>query len=523
MLKRMGACNVYTLLIVDDEVFIANKVKSSLNWELLGFSQVLVAYNIRQAKELFEAHSIDIMICDIEMPQGNGLELLAWVRERYNKTETIFLTCHADFEYSKQAIKLGSFDYLLKPVPQDELKEVVQKALLKIKMERPLAIERFWLDLLNQSIPSMQHAIRKAITEKSIPLPITSTFQPILIGIQHWEKKLCLREESILRYALQKTAEEILLPQARKGQVVHIKNGLILVVFETEPNSILDGEVLKKSCEAYIEACHQYFYCQLSCYIGKEVEIHHMLDMYEKLVDLNQNNVASSKRVVIYSEQSQMNPNIPKPEMYIWAEMLKQGDTKKLQTEILHMLDSWKQHDHLDARSIKQFYQGFLQMILSTLQHNGLMADQILTEQLSPDRALLATRSVLDLQSWVQEVLEISMAQMQNKDLNQSIVERIKAYITGSIDQPLSRQYIADYIGLSPDYIVKLFKKETGLSISDYILGERIRMAKELLAQSDLSVSNIALAVGYTNFGYFSTTFKKEVSMTPQDYRNSIR
>jgi len=164
-----------------------------------------------------------------------------------------------------------------------------------------------------------------------------------------------------------------------------------------------------------------------------------------------------------------------------------------------------------------------LQMLLYTLQQTGLKADQIFSDHLSPDRAVIATRSVNDLQAWVQDVLEITFAQMMPEGENESVVERIRQYITSHIDQPLSRQYISDYIGLSPDYLVKLFKKETGISISDYIVQERIRIAKELLAHSDLPVSSIAQAVGYSNFAYFSTTFKKEVSMTPQDYRKTIR
>jgi two-component system response regulator YesN len=126
---------------------------------------------------------------------------------------------------------------------------------------------------------------------------------------------------------------------------------------------------------------------------------------------------------------------------------------------------------------------------------------------------------VKDLQDWVRDVLEKALVHIQGLDSNETVVEKIKRYIALHIDEELSRQYIADYIGLSPDYIVKLFKKETGLSISDYILRERINLAKELLSMTDTTISNIALTVGFSNFSYFSTLFKKEVSMTPQDYR----
>ncbi|HTG70105.1 MAG TPA: response regulator, partial [Candidatus Udaeobacter sp.] len=66
---------MYRLLIVDDEAFIANGIKSSVDWHKLGIVSVSIASNVRQAKEEFQNQPFDMMICDIEMPQGSGLEL----------------------------------------------------------------------------------------------------------------------------------------------------------------------------------------------------------------------------------------------------------------------------------------------------------------------------------------------------------------------------------------------------------------------------------------------------------------
>lgn len=509
---------MHTLLIVDDEVYIANKIKSSVNWEELDISSIFVVHNIRQAKEVFENNSIDIMICDIEMPQGNGIELLAWIRERNRKTESIFLTCHAEFEYTKQAIQLGSLDYLLKPAPPEELRAVVLKAIKKINKERPLIIERFWLDLINQTIPSNREKIREIITKQDIPYSETTQFLPILIGVQHWEKKMTIREENIMKYALKKTAEELLTDKS-KGQIMDLKRGSLLAIVPI--NSVKVADRLIEDCRLFIDACNRYFYCKLSCYVGEMVFIQDMLSMFEDLVDLHQNNVSCSNQVFLYQEKSIRDETIPLPQMKIWAEMLKHGDNLKLLAETMDFLESWKQLEGLNSKKLQQFYQAFLQMIIYAIQQKGLWEDQIFVNHLSPERVLRAIRSVVDLQIWVKEFLEIAFLTLLNGETGQSIVDKIKSYITLHMDQPLSRQYIADYIGLSPDYIVKLFKKETELSISDYIVQERMRMSKELLTKSELPISSIALAVGFTNFAYFSTIFKKEVSMTPHEYRKS--
>lgn len=80
----------YQMLLVDDEVHAIEGVKSDLDLDKLEITELFTANSVKQAKDVFNREIIDIMICDIEMPKGNGLELLAWVREHHQNTETIF-------------------------------------------------------------------------------------------------------------------------------------------------------------------------------------------------------------------------------------------------------------------------------------------------------------------------------------------------------------------------------------------------------------------------------------------------
>ena len=302
---------MYTLLIVEDEVYIANKIKSSVDWEELHISEVFIAHNIRQAKEIIENQAIDVMICDIEMPQGSGIELLAWLRENGLNIEFLFLTCHSEFEYTKKAIQFGSLDYLLKPAQPEELKAAVLTAIKKINKEKPLILERFWLDLINQTIPLK-------IAKQNMPYPETKQFLPVLIGIHHWGKKLSVREENIMEYALRKAAEELMLRDGR-GHVAHVKRGSLLLVFPLDNPSSIDMTEWKRSCEAFIEACSRYFYCELSCYIGEIVPVQEMLGMHEALTAMHLNNVTGSKKVYRVQEQTKVYDNVPLPPLNIIA------------------------------------------------------------------------------------------------------------------------------------------------------------------------------------------------------------
>jgi len=88
-------------------------------------------------------------------------------------------------------------------------------------------------------------------------------------------------------------------------------------------------------------------------------------------------------------------------------------------------------------------------------------------------------------------------------------------------DDGLSREEIAAHVYLNPDYLTRIFKKEIGMTISDFVVGERIELAKELLLKTDKHINSIASSIGYSNFSHFSRIFKKSTGRTPQEFRQT--
>lgn len=125
-----------TLLIVNDEIMTADTMKERINWKDYGIGKVYTCYDAEEARICIEDHSIDVMLCDIEMPGENGLSLLRWVREQNKEIECIFLTCHANFEYAQEALRLGCQDYILIPSKYDNIARTVQKVVKRIEEKR---------------------------------------------------------------------------------------------------------------------------------------------------------------------------------------------------------------------------------------------------------------------------------------------------------------------------------------------------------------------------------------------------
>lgn len=107
----------------------------------------------------------------------------------------------------------------------------------------------------------------------------------------------------------------------------------------------------------------------------------------------------------------------------------------------------------------------------------------------------------------------------QSKSEN-PLIENIKNYLQAYLEYDISVSHITDIFHYNQQYLGRLFKKETGLSIREYILQQRIERAQLLLENSGETVSEIASRVGFNSVNYFNRHFKNKYGMSPTQYRN---
>lgn len=116
-------------MIVDDEKYVRMGIKNDTDWALIGCEVVAEASNGEMALELAGQFRPDLVISDIKMPKMDGIELAGRLLEKYPDTKVIFLTAYNEFEYARQAVRLGVSDYLLKPFHDGELEGAIQRLL----------------------------------------------------------------------------------------------------------------------------------------------------------------------------------------------------------------------------------------------------------------------------------------------------------------------------------------------------------------------------------------------------------
>ncbi len=115
------------IFIADDEVWIIIGLKKLIEKSGQPFVVVGEANNGVAALEELEKLRPDVLFTDIRMPGYNGLELLEKLKEKHLDMKVVFVTGYADFEYAQTALRLGAFDYLLKPIDEEKLGEVLER------------------------------------------------------------------------------------------------------------------------------------------------------------------------------------------------------------------------------------------------------------------------------------------------------------------------------------------------------------------------------------------------------------
>ncbi len=127
---------MFNALIVDDEPRTIEALIKNIDWRKNGIKNTYRASSMRDAIAKMELESVQIVICDIEMPNGSGLDLLKWANENRTDLGFIIVTCHPEFDYMRKAIQLKCDDYILKPINYGEFELVLSRVVTRMEEEQ---------------------------------------------------------------------------------------------------------------------------------------------------------------------------------------------------------------------------------------------------------------------------------------------------------------------------------------------------------------------------------------------------
>lgn len=523
------------LIIVEDDLPTAEVVRDSINWEIFGINDVEIAHNVAGAQKLFEGKVPDIVICDIEMPRSSGLDLLKWVRSNNFNSEFIFLTNHQNFEFASIALEYNAISYITKPFNIDKTEMAVSKAVKKINKDsqlqqyreygqfwlenKKMISENFWRDLLFFNIPPEQRAIADEIAKRKLSLNIEKFYHLLLVSVIKSENQGTVPDVQTFEYALRKLSSEIILGELDYEHTIYYvtdRNHYVAVIL----NETSSDDQIKGKCTELIENCEKYLKCTTVCYIGSKLTIDMLAKKRVKLEEMDQNNYVLRSKVFLESDAEIFNL---KYQYALDTDALREMFEKREKLQIINFLKSELEllvaKDSLDGSTMYSIHQDFMQIVYTFLYKKEIQAHKLFSDKIYQKLNLKADNSVFDMLKWVHFVTIKTIEYAEEVKKSESIIDKAKQYIRDHYKEDITRNDVAASVFLTHEYLAKMFKAETGIVIKDFINQCRIEKAKELLRNSSMSISMIASEVGFDNFSYFSTVFKKLTGASPLSFR----
>ena len=521
------------VLIVDDDRFVVASLEKGINWSALGFNKVYSAYNIKAAQTIIKENSIHLLISDIDMPQGSGLDLLAWMREQYDDTPVIFLTNYADFNYAQRALELKTFHYFLKPIEFDKLEKIIQDATSHLQNVQTLSrkrYENFWLTFLHPDTVYAKENLQKHLQQAELPSNTANTlFLPIMIDIFPYY----LTSDNILKNHFSHGNEPLNYLTTTFHAVFsdfigpdsvfleyHIHTTRYLAILSVPETDI--SPMLLMACENYVQLISDQIHCNINCFVGIPSLLENFHHNFSALCTMVTNKLECSEQVLLLSEYKQPTNDFPPLntnllEIYLNNEQF--SAFLNLGRQYLHKLTVDKK---LHSLSITHFQVDIVQVIHLFLKSRDILSNKLFHDDSYHLLSHLARTSRKAMELYLQYMTNTIEIYLKSNISKKSQVASIKKYIDQHFTEEVSLSMLSDIFFMDSDYASKLFKKEYGISIKNYIINKRIDAAKELLITTTLPVNIVAINVGYENYSYFTRLFKKMTNLTPIEFRNHI-
>lgn len=559
---------MFKLIIVDDNKYERMGIKQAVDWASLGIEVVGTFANGADAlASVGELHP-DLIVTDIAMPMMNGIVLAERVREQYPAIKIIFTSCHSDFEFAKSAVNLGVYGYVLKPIISGELETAVRGVLEQMtereRLEReragmlrqlegmlPLVQEQFFKELLLGNFRD-EGDIRERIDFLRVSVPDNSSFAVLALDVKEnaetaeGEPSRSVVDTYYQSYTIKKAvgalerrasiepaaagAESPPTEASRERRVsaypVQMAGDSFAVLLFGESDQFLETAV-----DLHMMIAER---LNRSVIIGMSQASSSLADMAELYRQARQAALTTfyegSSPIIAYSEIEDRAERSPFDAMPGLESLY--GDVKALlsyggEEGIDEFLDKYLIVPGGGAPGesyVKVFVFMTLNLASVQLEEANKSFRTLLGEEPAVWSRVNGLSSAKEAREWLRHILRALREQLteRNPTKNQKVVDHIREIVRQRYSEPLTIEDISKSVYLSGRHANHIFKKETGQTIFDYLIDFRIGIAKGLLKEQDSKVAMVAEEVGYVNTSYFCLAFKKNVGMTPAEYKSKV-
>ncbi len=531
---------MYKLLIVDDEPWLRKRLLLTIDWESMGITELFEAEDGAKAFNIAVKHEPDIIITDIEMPELSGIDLMQTLNESALFPQVILISGYNEFEYARSAVRFGAVDYLLKPVAEDELKKTITKCIATLEQNRyhkeindlladssSLLREKIYIDLLQGKLDFNKVPAARL---KELGVTFLSSSAMCIIAHSHpANPKLSENdvEDTLVNLSINKIIKKHLSSCFNKVLDFWIDDVNVYLVF-----SNLSADELKAcSAKALSDAGNQISELHSDRIAYGMGSIAHSLaeisDSYNKArysINLcrSKQNAGDGENVEIKTHDFQIVYDEYNLKSIISS--LKSGDADEASKLLTELISEFLNQSAGTPSSlqIKLMYINVLNSLFKGCLPFLPVSEDIIKICIDYIDESASFYTIDKMHSQLQNLLSVLTQQYHDffGSKRHWLIDKIIEYIDENYAASLSMRDVAAKFYLNPSYFCKLFKEETGVTFTTYLMSKRVENAKRLMSESAMKLYDVSSAVGYTNVQYFSTVFKEIEGITPSQFRS---
>lgn len=527
------------VLFVDDQSSVLDGIAACLQLEKMCIKEAYYASSAASALELLNANPIDVVVTDIEMPGEDGIWLIRAIREQYPEILTVMLTSHADFEYAQESLRLGCFDYLVQPAPQEEIERVLRRALQHLyernKRNQLYEVGRRMqtgeMELLDgvamNLFSAREEEVRAALellTLLGYPVKEEKHARLLMFTFDQFRRSEtpAVSEKEIHKHLAEALKQaELSFPIASISALNHDKQFVMLLF-----SGLADvPEIAEDRLRAFFDAlCKAMPKEVIRCFAGGTAPFSALRPEYRRVRDviagkLEDPDVLRMEYDAIYSSAGNSAPITGSGAR--WRSLLASGQHRILMNEFEQCLEQIELLTMNKAKALCDLHQRVTHMFFNYFYESKVDIHELFHNQYSYNTYMNSYSDAASLRDAMTYMMK-QAKELRAGQVPQSDVEKAKTFISDHLADPITVRDVAEHMCLSAEYFTKLFKKETGQNIKEYITLTKVEAAKDMLERADIPVGMVALELGYTNFSHFTQVFKKYEGITPSEYRSRI-
>ena len=537
--------NEIKVFLVEDEMVIRRGIKNSIDWEKEGYIFCGEASDGELAYPMIIKEKPDILITDIRMPFMDGLELCKLVKKELPNIKILILSGYDEFDYAKEAIRLGVTEYLLKPISSGKLlealngvsesirrekedKDLVRKYMEEMRENTEHEKQKFFEHMIAGNL-SMADALE---TGKKYEMNLSAGMYNLLLfrftlGEENRKSGELLGEAE---YAIEKLTERLeYVFEFQRG----VEGWAFLLMADNEEQMSERVKELSKDLEEIMKN-----YSTIAYFGGIGQPVARLRELEESFREAERALAARftmELNRIISVEDIRMAQNVDTLDD---IEITSFGEIEKTRTMLEKFLNNGAE-DEIDE---------FVDVYINELPEENLKS--VLMRQYIIMDAYIVMMSFCEKIEGIEGEMQAQSEELKNSMKTSQTLEEIKNYIRmllkkiiGVRDTISGRRYsdiieiakdqirktymsdeislntIAAEVGMSPSYFSSIFSKEMGKTFVEYLTEIRMDRAKELLMCSSMKTSEIGYEVGYKDPHYFSYIFKKTQNCTPKEFR----